>query len=238
MEDAFEADWWQRDVATAWVLTRDKTFVQEQFDRGERDIAWDIAFALYAADRKFSQIPMASTNDAWLALHREMTAGRVRTIGEPFERIVHSNGSTSTTAEPTRDIPDGELVWMKPPIEGDDEFLVNISWQATTRSSRGNLSGYRSVRVLRSDVMAAFPEIAPGDDMHSVTDRPMTEEAAYQTWIARHIGQTPPDRKADRDYMRSLFSGIKQERLRALRRDHAPPDWKGRGRRQGAATKK
>jgi hypothetical protein len=235
--DAFEADWWRRDVAAAWVLTRDKTFVQEQFDRGERDIAWDIAFALYAADRKFSEIPMASTNDARLALYREMQAGRVRTIGEPFERIVYGNGSTSTTAEPAKDIFGAELVLMKSLIKDDYEFLVNISWQATIGSSRGNLRGYRRVRVLRSDVVAVFPEMAPREDI-SFTDQPMTGEAAYKTWIARHIGQTPPDRDADLDHMRLLFPGIDQGLVRDLRREHAPKTWTGKGRRRGAAKKK
>jgi hypothetical protein len=238
MEDAFETDWWRQDVATAWVLTRDKTFVQEQFDRGERDIALNIAFALYAADRKFSEIPVASLNDAWLAFHREMKTGRVRTIGEPFVRIVYSNGSASTTAEPAKDIPDGELLWMKPPIEGDDEFLLNISWTATIGSGHGSLRGYRSVRVLRTDVMAAFLEMSPREEIQFSTDQPMTDQAAYKTWIARHIGQTPPTRKADQDYMRSLFPGILQERVRALRRANAPPAWTDKGRRRGAATKK
>jgi hypothetical protein len=157
MEGAFEAVWWRRDVAMAWVLTRDKTFVQQQFDRTESDIAWDIAFAIYIADRKFSEIPIASKNDAWVALHREMKAGRVRTVGEPFERINYGNGNINTIAEPERDIPGAELISMKPFSGVEEEFFVHIQWTVSQSSSTGNLRGYQRIRLCRADVIAAFP---------------------------------------------------------------------------------
>jgi hypothetical protein len=240
-EDAFEAIWWRRDVATAWVLTRDRSFVQRQSDRGESDTALDVAFVLYCYNRKFSEIPVPSKVEAWASLHRQMTAGKVRTVGEPFEKTQDLHGNGSMTSEPSRDIPDSELISLQPFDEGDEEFLVHIKWSVAHGSSWGNLRGYQRVRLLRSDVMAVFPEIvvAPRDEITLESSRrPLSEEAAYQDWIARHMGLTPPSRDADRDHMRSLFSGITQERLRALRRDLAPPSWTGRGRRPLVTPKK
>jgi len=65
-----------------------------------------------------------------------------------------------------------------------------------------------------------------------------SDDSIYREWVARHEGQTPPNRDADRDHLRAHFPNITQDRIRTLRRELAPPGWKSRGRRPGPAAKK
>jgi hypothetical protein len=65
-----------------------------------------------------------------------------------------------------------------------------------------------------------------------------SDDVIYREWVARHEGQTPPSRDADRDHLRAHFPNITQDRIRTLRRELAPPSWKSHGRRPGTAAKK
>ena len=162
MEDVFEAVWWGRSAAMAWVLTRDKAFVQSQFDRNENDINLSEAFARHAQGRKFSEVPVPTLDAAWSALQREMIAGRIRTVGEPFERTDYGDGDIVTSSEPARSIFKGELASLQPPQGADEDFLTHIQYTAGPRSSVGNLRGYQQIRLFRDDVLAAFPEVEFG----------------------------------------------------------------------------
>ena len=63
------------------------------------------------------------------------------------------------------------------------------------------------------------------------TIKPLDEENAYRNWIEQNRGKRPPNREADRDFMRGLFGpAITQERLRSLRRELAPSEWTNHGR--------
>jgi hypothetical protein len=96
---------------------------------------------------------------------------------------------------------------------------------------------YLAVLILATEAIAAFPPLEAGPALVVISaPAPKVEagadEKAYLDWIAQHKEKRPPDRTADRDYMRSRISDITQVRLRELRRNLAPSEWTKPGRPQ------
>ena len=84
------------------------------------------------------------------------------------------------------------------------------------------------------DAPPAEPRGIPSCHVGAATEGPEAnqDEQVYQEWIAQNEGKSPPNRIADRDFMRERCPLITQPRLRELRKQLAPPDWKSRGRRK------
>ncbi|UPJ78588.1 hypothetical protein IVB16_27455 [Bradyrhizobium sp. 183] len=152
MDDLFSAKWWRRDVAIAWVLTRDRGFTQEQHDRGPRMRALDVAYTLRGeADGRTSY-------DAWDDL-RDAIPGHIRTTGKPAERSNDGNGNALTSTESRRSISDIELEALIVLEVGDEEWLVDKDWQVSRGSDWSNVRGFRSIEMAADDVIRLFPAL-------------------------------------------------------------------------------
>src|SRR4030081_3394169 len=86
----FNAIWWPLCTAVAWVLTRNRAFV-ERFDEPiARPANFNISITFELSADSLAghaiQRAFANSNDAWLALREEIVAGRIRVAGAPFCR--------------------------------------------------------------------------------------------------------------------------------------------------------
>lgn len=153
----FGAAWWPIHVAVAWVLTRDRAFV-ERSSRVEKSLL-GITVGL-AADKVYGKPTeryFEDADDAWSALREEMAAGKVRASGTPFRRIADLQGHAVETNEIAREIAAVEIGTLRLQNDGDDEdCLVPEDWRVAHGSNWKNLRGYRNVQVFRDDVLRAF----------------------------------------------------------------------------------
>jgi len=59
-------------------------------------------------------------------------------------------------------------------------------------------------------------------------------ERVYLERIQQYVGRTPPTREEDVAYIQGLYPKVKRDRVRELRDQLAPEEWKQRGRRKSA----
>jgi hypothetical protein len=152
-----EKTWWGRDVATAWVLTRDRKFVQHQQSR-RGEIGLELLYnTVYPPDRR-----SLTPNRAWELLREQIVDDRIRIVGEPFERVDRGDGNAAIERSPDRTISGVEFGSL------DLEFLDGQEvWVHPRGSNWNNSRGYLNVRFLASDVMAAN-RAADDDASHHV----------------------------------------------------------------------
>lgn len=205
MDDVFSATWWRRDVAIAWVLTRDREFTQARHISGPGMIALEIEHAMHApSDRDWTQ------REAWERLRQEAISRPIRTIGNPVERFDNGDGAALETPQPARDISDLELESLIPHQVGADEYLVDEDWRVSRGSDWRNVRGYSNVRMRAADVLAAFPE--GSDPKPVVAGSTGNIEDVYRQWVAKNDDllkqgklKKPPEREECLAYMRGIF---------------------------------
>lgn len=198
---AFELAWWPIDLAIAWVLTRDRTFVERQWKRS-RDGLVGISVAI-AADRitgKCSELRFEGTSEAWTELKAALEEGRIEVAGTPFKRVADLSGAAVETSDSQRTISDAEIGSLMLQEEGDEVCLVPEDWRIARGSNWNNLRGYRNVQVRTNGVLHFFPSsanvklpseyLAPPKSPHLPGEMAISQ-AAY--WIASEGGTSPFD---------------------------------------------
>jgi hypothetical protein len=156
-ESIFGVTWWPIHVAVAWVLTRDRAFVERSNRAGKslRHVA--VALAMAKVHGKPTKRYFKRTTNAWSALREEIAAGNVRASGTPFRRVADLHCHAVETNEMAREIPAAEIASLRLQDDGDDkDCLIPEDWRVAHGSSRKNLRGYRNVRAFRDDMLRVF----------------------------------------------------------------------------------
>jgi hypothetical protein len=162
----FKAAWWPIYVAVAWVLTRDRVFVERCSRPGRSLRSVAVALAVDKVRERPTKRHFKRASAAWSALREQIAAGNIRASGTPFRRTSDLQGSVVETNEIAREIPAAEIASLRLQDDGKDmDCLVPEDWRVAHGSSRNNLRGYRNNRALRDDVLRAFPA-----DVSNVSD--------------------------------------------------------------------
>src|SRR5688500_15145165 len=93
---AFELKWWPIDIAIAWVLTRDRTFVERQWKRSG-DGLLDITVAV-ALDKHYGhplKLEFPGVEEAWTQLKSHLEDGSINIVGTPFRRVADTSGGAT-----------------------------------------------------------------------------------------------------------------------------------------------
>ena len=153
----FKAAWWPIHVAVAWVLTRNRAFVERSNRAGRSLRSIAVAIAMDKVGGKPTGRYFKGATDAWSALREEMAAGNVRASGTPFRRVADLEGGAVNTSGMAREIPAVEIASLRLQDDGNDkDCLVPEDWRVAHGSNRNNLRGYRNVTVFRDDVLRVF----------------------------------------------------------------------------------
>jgi hypothetical protein len=155
---AYELKWWPLDIAIAWVLTRDRTFVERQWKRSSGKLT-GISVAV-AADKVYGRpltLEFPGVTEAWTQLKSRLEEGAIKTVGTPFRRVADSSNAASETSESQREIADAEISSLMLHEEGDDLCLIPEDWRVARGSNWHNLRGYRNVQVRPNGVVHYFP---------------------------------------------------------------------------------
>jgi hypothetical protein len=192
MDDLFSAKWWRRDVAIAWVLTRDRGFTQEQHDRGPRITALDVAYALHSPRQEG-----VTSWHAWETLQIEAVAGRVRVAGKPVEVLKDTSGNSQSTMQARRLIDELELEDLIVHQDSGREYLIDKNWQVSRGSDWSRFRGFADVEIDTAQVMKAFPEMGEPPGWRSERD----SNSWYGGWQWRS-NQSPPIVSAKREFFR------------------------------------
>ena len=83
----FKAAWWPIHVAVAWVLTRDRAFVERSNRAGKSLRSVAVALAMDKVRAKPTERYFKGATEAWSALREEIAAGNIRASGTPFRRV-------------------------------------------------------------------------------------------------------------------------------------------------------
>ena len=153
----FKAAWWPIHVAVAWVLTRNRIFVERSNRAGRSPRSVAVALAMDKVRAKPTGRYFKRATKAWSALREEIAASNVRASGTPFQRVADLEGGAVNTSGMAREIPAVEIASLR--LQDDDndkDCLVPEDWRVAHGSSRKNLRGYRNVYVFRDDVLRAF----------------------------------------------------------------------------------
>jgi hypothetical protein len=155
---AFELKWWPLDIAIAWVLTRDRTFVERQWKRsGDGLIGIDVAVAADKVSGRPLTLEFPGVSEAWTQLKSRLKDGSIKTVGTPFRRVADSSGAANETSESQREISEAEIGSLMLHEEGDNLCLIPEDWRVARGSNWHNLCGYRNVQVRPNGVMVYFP---------------------------------------------------------------------------------
>jgi hypothetical protein len=156
-ESIFRAAWWPIHVAVAWVLTRDRAFVERSNRPGKSLRTIAVAIAMDKVSGEPIERYFKDSSDAWSALREEIAAGNIRASGTPFRRVADLQGHAVETSEMAREIPAAEIASLRlQDDDGNKDCLIPEDWRVAHGSSRWNLWGYRNVRVFRDDVPLVF----------------------------------------------------------------------------------
>ena len=194
-ESIFGATWWPIHVAVAWVLTRDRAFVERSNRAGKSLRSVAVALAMDKVDGKPTERYFKGSTDGWSALREEMTAGNVRASGTPFRRVADLQGHAVDMSELAREIPPVEIGTLRLQDDGNDkDCLVPEDWHVAHGSNWNNLRGYRNVRVFWDDVLRVFdaegstPNVPDWERLPEATNSVMasgvTEDQAKQASVA------------------------------------------------------
>jgi len=154
---AFDHAYWPPHVATAWIITRDRNFVDRlRLDQSMRSVS--IAYAI--ASNGCKPTSYKGSHDAWLKLQNAMISGEVEAIGDPYIRRAGSSGRPRELCEPTRAID---------PVEAASAVLRDDCGSPdclVSREARGRSFEmiqlrpqwcFRNVQLSQSDVLTQFP---------------------------------------------------------------------------------
>lgn len=155
---AFELKWWPLDIAIAWVLTRDRIFVERQSKRSDPGLI-GISVAVLG-DELFGRplkLEFPGVDEAWTQLKSRLEEGAITVVGTPFKRVADATHGATTTAESQREIADTEISSLMLHEDGDDLCLIPEDWRVARGSNWHNLRGYRNVQVRPNGVLHYFP---------------------------------------------------------------------------------
>lgn len=193
----FVVAWWPIDVAIAWIITRDSTFVERHWKRRGSTLSVSVALAVDNHSGKGLPRFVDSVEGAWTELKGLLEAGKIRVVGSPFRRLSDGSMGAVETSESQREIPDSEIGSLQLVEDGDDLCLIPEDWRVARGSNWNNLRGYRNALVRANGVMHFFqPGIGalPSDylgkpaDPHSPGVMSVSQ-SAY--WIASAGGASP-----------------------------------------------
>ncbi len=155
---AFELKWWPLDIAIAWVLTRDRTFVERQWKRsGDGLIGISVAIAV---DRHYGhplKLEFPGVEDAWTQLKSRLEDDAICVVGTPFRRVADMSNGAVETSESQREIAYTEISSLMLHEERDELCLIPEDWRVARGSNWHNLCGYRTVLVRPNGVLHYFP---------------------------------------------------------------------------------
>jgi hypothetical protein len=155
---AFELSWWPITLAIAWVLTRDRTFVERQWKRsGGGLVGISVAVAADKITGNCSVLRFDDTSEAWTELKAVLEEGRIQVAGTPFQRVSDFSGARIETSDAHRIISGAELSSLMLQEEGNEACLVPNDWRVAHGANRNNLRGYRNVQVRPNGVLHFFP---------------------------------------------------------------------------------
>lgn len=101
--NAFDHAYWPPHVATAWVFTRDRNFVDRlRLDQSMRNVS--IAYAVANKGFKPAGLLYKESLDAWLDLLNAISLGKIEAIGDPYNRRTGPSGRPRELRGPTRAI--------------------------------------------------------------------------------------------------------------------------------------
>ncbi len=172
-ESIFGATWRPIHVAVAWVVTRDRAFVERTNRPGKSLRFIAVALAMEKVNGKPTEHYFKGITDAWSALREEMAAGNVRASGTPFWRVADLQGHAVETNEMAREIPAVEIASLRLQDDGNDkDCLVPENWRVAHGSNWNNLprvshrSGFPGRRAscirCRSSARETKPGAPPG----------------------------------------------------------------------------
>jgi hypothetical protein len=147
---AFERAYWPSHVATAWVATRDRAFVdQVPFDKSMRYLA--VALAKYKDENRGLRSPHRRSHEAFLALRDATAEGGVRAVGDPYRWS--AGRPPRRVCEPTRMIDPLEIVSA---VCRDDHGTMDC---LVPKDLQPHGSRFQNVLFRRSDILARFPPL-------------------------------------------------------------------------------
>jgi hypothetical protein len=149
---AFGQPWWSLPVATAWVATRDRNFVDQVLDKSMRHLA--VALAKYAVDNKSvksASLPYKNSNDAFIALRNATAEGGIQAVGDPYRWSPER--PPREVCEPRRAIDPLEIVSA---VCRDDHGIPDC---IMPELKRPHGSRFQNVYFLRKHVLARFPAL-------------------------------------------------------------------------------
>ena len=195
--NVFDLEWWPLDIAIAWVLTRDRTFVERQWKRGGNGpVGITVAVELEKAGGRPLTLEFPGVYEAWTQLKSRLVEGAIKTVGTPFRRVGDSAAEASETSESPREIKEAEIASLILHEEGEAFCLIPEDWRVAKGSNWQNLCGYRNVQLRPNGVMVYFPFSAdltlPSDNLGPprsphVPGWMSISDAAY--WIASEGGR-------------------------------------------------
>jgi hypothetical protein len=155
---AFELKWWPLDIAIAWVLTRDRTFVERQWKRGGNGpVGITVAVEVEKANGRPLTLEFPGIYEAWTQLKSRLEEGAIKTVGTPFRRVSDSAVAASESSESQREIEEAEIGSLMLHEEGDAFCLIPEDWRVARGSNWHNLCGYRNVQIRPTGVTHYFP---------------------------------------------------------------------------------
>lgn len=195
----FSAVWWPIDVAIAWIITRDRTFVERHWKRRGSTLAVTIALAVDSHSGEPLPRFVDSIEAAWTELKGLLEDGKIRVVGTPFRRLSGGSNGAIETSENQQEIPDSEICSLRLTEDGDDLCLIPEDWRVARGSNWNNLRGYRNPLVRRNGVLHFFQTSATALPSEYLGEPPnphspgfiSISEAAY--WIASKGGTSSFD---------------------------------------------
>lgn len=196
---AFDVVWWPVDVAIAWIITRDRIFVERHWKRRGSTLSVTVALAIDSRTGKEPARYVDGVERAWAELKHLLEDAKIRIVGTPFQRLAVTAIGQTETSESQREIADSEIGSLMLIEEGDDLCLIPEDWRVARGSNSNNLRGYRNPMVRLNGVMHYF-QPGVGSLPSEYLGKPATphspgvmsvSQAAY--WIASEGGNSPFD---------------------------------------------
>jgi hypothetical protein len=152
----FAVSWWPVDVALAWIITRDRTFVERHWTRRGSKLAVTISLAVDSHSGQ--QLPryVDGVEAAWTELKGLLEDGKIRVVASPFRRTADFSAGAVETSESQQEIPDSEIGSLTLTEDGDDLCLIPEDWRVARGSNWNNLRGYRNPLVRANGVLHFF----------------------------------------------------------------------------------
>lgn len=152
---AFDREYWPVHIATAWVATRDRNFIDQiPWDKSMRYLAVALAKYVVVDNRglRSATLPRGS-HDAFLALRDAAATGRSEAVGDPYHWAVGQSGIPTKVFEQTRVIDPLEILSA---VCRDDRGTLDC---LVPKNPQTHVSRFQNIFFRRSSVLARFPAL-------------------------------------------------------------------------------